>query len=238
MLVDQIREHGQIVPILVRPHPEIRGRFQVAYGHCRLTAAQTLGRRVRAIVRVMTDTELVVAQGQENSVRSDLSYIERALFALSLEARGFDRVTIMSALRIDKTELSRLLSVLSRIPRDLIDAIGSAPGIGRTRWLAFSQALADPDALSRVRSLTSGSTFLALGSDERFTAVLEKAEARPTKKPRSSPVTFDGLEIGSVSRARTDVVFRFDIMKAEGFADYVHSQLSELYTAWKTQRGM
>src|SRR5690606_25679438 len=54
-LVAQIKEHGQQVPILVRPHPETEGRYQVAYGHRRLAAAKDLGLRVKAVVRDLTD---------------------------------------------------------------------------------------------------------------------------------------------------------------------------------------
>jgi len=94
-LVEQIREHGQQVPILVRPHPETRGRYQVAYGHRRLAAAREIGIRVRAVVRDLTDGQLVVSQGQENSARTNLSYIERALFASRLEERSFGRDVIL-----------------------------------------------------------------------------------------------------------------------------------------------
>ncbi|MGO4611618.1 ParB/RepB/Spo0J family partition protein, partial [Variovorax sp. 2RAF20] len=72
-LVEQIREHGQQVPILVRPHPQAKGRYQVAYGHRRLAAAKKLGLSVRAVVRDLTDDQLVVSQGQENSARTNLS---------------------------------------------------------------------------------------------------------------------------------------------------------------------
>src|SRR5690606_15612148 len=43
-LVEQIREHGQQVPILVRPNPQSKGRYQVAYGHRRLAAVRQLGK--------------------------------------------------------------------------------------------------------------------------------------------------------------------------------------------------
>jgi ParB family chromosome partitioning protein len=54
-LVAQIRERGQQVPILVRPHPDQAGRYQVAYGHRRLRAAAVLGRPVRAVVKALND---------------------------------------------------------------------------------------------------------------------------------------------------------------------------------------
>ena len=90
-LCDSIALRGQKTPILVRPHPEIIGRFQVAYGHRRLLAAKVLARRVQAIIRPMSDAELVVAQGIENAQRKNLSFIERATFARKLEDAGFDR---------------------------------------------------------------------------------------------------------------------------------------------------
>ena len=50
-LVESMRSSGQQVPILVRPHPDAKERFQVAYGHRRLRAAGILGTRIKAIVR-------------------------------------------------------------------------------------------------------------------------------------------------------------------------------------------
>lgn len=75
LLVASIREHGQQVPILVRPHPDHEGRYQIAYGRRRLRALKELGQTVRAIVKPLSNEQLVVAQGQENSARTDLSFI-------------------------------------------------------------------------------------------------------------------------------------------------------------------
>ena len=115
-LTEAIREHGQINPILVRPHPNAAGRFQVAFGHRRLRAVASLGRSIKAVVRDLTDEQLVIAQGQENHERKDLSYIEKARFAHRLEQR-FSRATIMAALSVYKSDLSNMLSVVSKISR-------------------------------------------------------------------------------------------------------------------------
>ena len=62
-------------------------------------------------MRDLTDEQLVVAQGQENHERKDLSYIEKARFAFRLEQR-FSRTTIiMAALSVYKSDLSNMLSV-------------------------------------------------------------------------------------------------------------------------------
>ena len=144
-LTASIREHGQQVPILVRPHPSQQGRYQIAYGHRRLKAAAELGRTVRAVVKPLTDEQLVVAQGQENNSRTDLSFIEKALFAAQLEAKGFGRETIMAAICVDKFGLSRLITSAVKIPRDVIAAIGSSPKTGRDRWTELATRLERPD---------------------------------------------------------------------------------------------
>src|SRR5258708_15667059 len=107
-----IRQHGQNVPILVRPKSGGTERYEVAFGHRRLRAARELGIKVRAVVRSLTDEQLVIAQGQENSGRTDLTFIERARFAARLEDRKFSRQIIMAALNIDKAALSRLITIV------------------------------------------------------------------------------------------------------------------------------
>ena len=99
-LVDSVRENGQQVPVLLRPHPTENGRFQVAYGHRRVRAANRLKRPVQAIVRTLSDDDLVLAQGKENTERRNLSFIERAFFADALMRHGFDRSVVQRALSL------------------------------------------------------------------------------------------------------------------------------------------
>ncbi|HUJ83954.1 MAG TPA: plasmid partitioning protein RepB, partial [Candidatus Acidoferrales bacterium] len=125
---------GQQVPILVRPAPNADGRYQAAYGHRRLAALRALGQPIKAIVRELTDEQLILAQGKENTDRRDLSFIERALFAARLEDRGFPRTSLIAALSLQKGNLSTMISVVRSIPEELIVAIGPAPKVGRPRW--------------------------------------------------------------------------------------------------------
>ncbi|MGT2478864.1 plasmid partitioning protein RepB (plasmid) [Methylobacterium oryzae CBMB20] len=166
-----IRAQGQQTPILVRPHPSVSGRYQVAFGHRRLRAAAALGRPVRALVKTLTDAELVVAQGQENNARADLSFIERAAFALTLERLGHGRDVIMAALLVDKTELSRLITARRALPDFVIAAIGPAPRAGRRRWMSLADRLASPEMQARVTEIVAEEAFATLNSDQRFVRV-------------------------------------------------------------------
>jgi ParB family transcriptional regulator, chromosome partitioning protein len=207
-----IATHGQQVPILVRPHPDDPARYQAAYGHRRLRAARELGRSIKAIIKPLTDVELVVAQGQENSERADLSFIERALFASRLAQRGFDRDTMTAALSVDKPELSRLLSVSNGIDGELIRAIGPAPKIGRPRWLALVERMNEPSFRRSAQLVVLTDTFSKADSNARFNlvfAALSQAQSRDKKAletPRGKPVawverTSKGIRLGSEDKA-------------------------------------
>ena len=110
-----------------------------------MRAAVELKRTVRAAVKNLTDDELVIAQGQENNERQDLSFIEKSRFARRLEERGFRRDTIMTALSVYKSDLSNMLSVISRIPEEIIEAIGPAPSVGRRGWIDLAERLSEFD---------------------------------------------------------------------------------------------
>jgi ParB family chromosome partitioning protein len=194
-----IATHGQQVPILVRPHPEFPARYQSAYGHRRLRAARELGLSIKAVVKPLTDAELVVAQGQENSERADLSFIERALFASHLEQRGFDRDTMTAALGVDKPELSRLLSVASSIDSELIRAIGAAPKIGRPRWLALVERLNEPSFREFAQLVVSSEAFIKADSNARFNLVLA-AQASAHARGRETLQTARGQHVAWVER--------------------------------------
>ncbi|MBP2491319.1 plasmid partitioning protein RepB [Rhizobium leguminosarum] len=235
-LVEQIREHGQQVPILVRPHPETRGRYQVAYGHRRLAAAREIGIRVRAVVRDLTDGQLVVSQGQENSARTNLSYIERALFASRLEERSFGRDVIMAALGVDKAALSRMLIVIRQVPLRLVDAIGAAPDIGRRRWLELGERLEKADVEKIIAEL-SADDARKISSDERFQRALVLATKKTAApKPAVAKTQVTGVPV-MIKKTVSGATFVFDGKIAPGFDQFVQERLKGLFQEFNKDRG-
>jgi ParB family chromosome partitioning protein len=233
-LVASIAESGQQVPILVRPHPEQAGRYQAAYGHRRLRAAERLGIKVKALVRSIGDAELVVAQGKENLERRDLSFIERALFAKRLEDRGFDRAVIIAALSTDKADVSRYLVLARAIPERIALAIGPAPKVGRARWADLAERLATGRGLQIVEELVSRHEFLSLESDSRFAKVFEAL--RPASEKSTAPeiwVARDGRKIAKVERSTGRFVLALDEKVAPAFGDYILRELDALLAAYE-----
>lgn len=226
-LIASMRQSGQQVPILVRPHPTKENSYQAAYGHRRLRAAAVLERPVKAIVRQLTDEELIVAQGQENGPRIDLSFIERALFAKRLEQHGFDRDRIAQTLSVDKPETSRLLQVADAIPTEIILAIGPASKVGRPRWLAFAELLKDETVKGRIASVIADTQFGAIDTNERFARVWAKAQGKSaTKRNDGGKIrTRRGIVLGSVLVTAKGA--KITVTSAD-FAQFLETRMSDL----------
>lgn len=184
-----IAENGQQIPVIARPHPTEEGRFQIAAGHRRWRVAQELGLKLKAIVRKLSDQEMVILQGQENGPREDLTFVERARFAMQMETHGFDRDTLSAALSVDKPEISRLLTVAQALGEDLIVAIGPAPKIGRPRWLQLVKGLEPAGAREALDEVLGSADFQSGDSDQRFAMALQVvgSEQRTAKRRLASP---------------------------------------------------
>lgn len=201
-----IAENGQQIPIIARPHPTEEGRYQIAAGHRRWRVALDLGQPLKAIIRKLSDQEMVILQGQENGPREDLTFVERARFAMQMESHGFDRDTLSAALSVDKPEISRLLTVAQALGEELIMAIGPAPKIGRPRWLQLVKGLEQAGARDELNELVSSSTFESADTDARFTLALQTvgsakqiAKRRPAASDRIAWVEKRGGNIRLVS---------------------------------------
>jgi ParB family chromosome partitioning protein len=235
-LKESLRTHGQEVPILVRPHPTRSSAYQAAYGHRRLRAAQELGIKIKAVVRNLDDRQLIIAQGIENSARRDLSFIERAVFAKSLEDSGHDRSVIMAALSTDKTELSKLITVARALPDAVVRTIGPAPKAGRRRWLQLAELLRARKTLARVEAALADAN-LPTDSDARFLKAFAAAMEKASKTARDEVwKTPDGAALARISRAPKATTLRFDDKLEPDFGAYVADRLGDLYEEFRARR--
>ncbi len=233
---ETIRASGQNSPILVRPHPKAIGRYEAAFGHRRLRAARELGIAVKAVVRQLSDVELIIAQGQENSARSDLTFIERARFASRLEERGYGREVIAQALAVDKAQLSKLIAVATRVPSEIIEWIGPAPGFGRDRWQALAEGMADQAVRKKALNFVEAESASALDTDKRFAALMDALRERVEPQKAETCVAADGTRIATIRRSSRNISLQFDDRIAPQFGNFVHQKLEELYQAYRLKQ--
>ncbi|MDX0482459.1 plasmid partitioning protein RepB [Sinorhizobium medicae] len=231
--VQPVANGGQEVAILVRPHPEREGRYHVAYGHRRLTAARILGIPVKAVVKQIADEELVVAQGVGDTARRNLTYMEQATFARILEERGFRRAVIMKALTTDKTELSKMISVASSTPVSVTAQIGNTPARGRRKWIAFAEAYSKKN-LSKLESLFASELFSAADSDKRFDLALELLVGKVAKPNAGTWAPREGQALtGSIKTDGRTYKVTFKIYEATAFGVFLTDKPDELYAEFK-----
>lgn len=238
-LLAAIRERGQDSPVLVRPHPELAGRFQTVFGHRRVRVARQLERPVRAVVKKMDDEDHVIAQGQENAARANLSFIERTLFADRILKRGHSPETVKSALALDDTTYSKMRTVTSSIPEQLIVAVGAAKTIGRDRWWQLAKLMEHPRAVGRATECVTSADFAQLGSDGRFARLFDFVST-PVKSPGVKSKARERVwapQDKSVQAKITDTgkVFTLALKSREAspFGAYISNRLDELFEAFR-----
>ncbi|GLS88774.1 plasmid partitioning protein RepB [Cypionkella aquatica] len=237
-LARSIGEYGQQVPVLVRPHPEVEGRFQIVYGRRRVLAMRALGQPVKALVRDLDDRALVLAQGQENTARRDLSFIEKVNFARQLQDAGYDRKVICDALSVDKTLASRMLSVAGRLPAALIEAIGAAPSVGRDRWLALADLVeAGGDGVAAAVGESSDARFQAVWDHLTTQATTRQPAMGATPLPRPAPrvvLAIGGAPLAEASLGATTLTLKLRLTQTAGFEDWLLDNLPALLRDWQS----
>jgi len=246
-LAQSIREHGQQVPIMVRPIADRPGHFRIVYGRRRLRALRALGLPAKALVRSLSDEQAILAQGQENAHRLDPSFIEKALFAAELVEGGYDPAVILDALAIDKPMLSRMTKVARAIPETVIQRIGSAHGIGRRRREELAdrardhgldlQTIADEIGLDEVK--TTDDRFLRL-SDAVARRLQPQSGAKAAPSPALSVCLRDGTALAEVTETARALTVKLSKTNAPEFArwmrDNAETELMRLYEAWRSDQ--
>ena len=229
----------QDTPVLLRPHPKLDNRYMIVFGHRRVRVASTLGRKVRAVVKPMDDVAHILAQGQENTARADLSFIEKALFAKSLLDMGQAKDVIQSALTIDGTLLSRMLSVAQTVPRSVIERIGPAKQIGRDRWEDFKKLATEPANEKLLEDAIAEDGFRDLDSDSRFellhSKLSETGRTPKRKRARTAPqkrtwTAGKGRIKGVIGRSGKAYNISLTAQDSTKFGDFLSARLDKLYS--------
>jgi ParB family chromosome partitioning protein len=237
-LREAISRSGQSTPILIRPHPDTTGRYMIVFGHRRAKVAMDLGINVRAVIRSLADIEHVIAQGQENTARADLSFIEKALFARKLINSGMTKDTVKSALTIDDTLLSRMLSVADTVPETVLSAVGAAKGVGRDRWEELKKLVQVPVNAERANQFVASEAFGSMQTDEGFNLLLNHLKtakklkkASPVSKTKAWAPNDRSVNVKLQNNGKTATI-ALSAANGSRFAEFITDRLDDLYQAF------
>ncbi|WP_163851381.1 plasmid partitioning protein RepB [Pseudooceanicola aestuarii] len=257
-LRNSIEANGQTVPILVRRHPETADRYLLVYGRRRLEAIRGSSEvtKVRALIANLDETAALRAQISENTGRRDLSFIERALFAVELLDSGYGNQTqVAEVLNVTKSAVSMAVGVARTVGPDLAAAIGPAHGIGRPKWDALARQITelnlDPAGLipvaAEARQRASAEAADSDTGPDPSTLAFEalarhlKKRATPTAPaPVSSvPLQLSGARVGKLRRTARGLQLELTAIEPD-FADWLEEEaqgwITELHDRWKQRR--
>ena len=147
-LAASIREKGVIQPLILRPHPVEAGQYEIVAGERRWRAAQIAGvHELPAIVRELSDTEMLELAIIENIQRADLNPLEEAQGYRQLMDRfGHTQERLAEALGKSRSHIANLLRLLT-LPDAVLELVRAGKlTAGHARALVTA---AHPEALAR-----------------------------------------------------------------------------------------
>ncbi|WP_337875143.1 ParB/RepB/Spo0J family partition protein [Elioraea sp.] len=190
-LIASIRERGILQPLLVRPHPEHHGRYQIIAGERRWRAAQAIPlHEVPVLVRALPDIEAAAAALVENLQRTDLDPIEEAEGLMRLiEMHGLSQEEIGRMIGKSRSHVANTLRLLN-LPIIVQHHVRE----GRLTAGHARALLGSPNAgMLAARVVEQGLSV-------RQTEALVAAEANPEKEPRTRPPRATDPNLASLER--------------------------------------
>lgn len=139
----------------------------------------------------------------------------------------------MASLNVDKAALSRLISIATRIPTTVIDAIGPAPAFGRVRWQELSDLLEHENNRARALEMVKAPNFHKLDTDKRFETLAVGLRQKTLRARAETWSAKDGAHAAKVARVGKKLTLTFDDRVAPRFGDFVREKLQTLYDEFK-----
>ncbi len=222
-LAASIRSRGILQPLLARPHPASRGRFQILAGERRWRAAALAGlHEVPTLVRDVTDPDALAVGLVENLQRQDLNAIEEAEgYHRLIEEFGLTQDQLANAVGKSRAHIGNTLRLLSVPPRIKAALLAGTVTAGHARAL-----LTHPDP---ERALAA---VIANGLSVRATeALAAERRAERTPRPRDPDLVALEHELSAALGLRIEIagmVDRGTVRIAYGSAEQLEGVLQKL----------
>ena len=186
-LASSIDENGLLQPLLVRPAPGARGRYQLVAGERRLRAVRRLGwEDVPAVIREVDDDALLVLALVENLQREALSPLEEAEGYRALEAHhGLSHSDIAHSVGKSRSTVANMLRLL-QLPvsvRKLIETGDLSTGHARALL-----GVSDPVQLAELARRTVRSGWSVREVERRVRGGVTKKKSGPRRGESRDPV--------------------------------------------------
>lgn len=184
-LMESIRQHGIVQPIIVRPHGM---DYELVAGQRRLEAARQLElATVPAIVRPATDQQVLEIAIIENIQREDLNCVDRATaYKTYQDTFGVSSEEIAERLGQDRTTVTNYLRLLT-LPDEVLELLkGDLLTMGHARAIA---GLSDPGEQIKIAEKVVGSALSVRQTEAMVTRLKTDPAAKPAVVHKTANIT-------------------------------------------------
>ena len=190
-LADSIAAHGILQPLLLRPFPD--GGYQIVAGERRWRAARMAGlHEIPAVIREMTEQEVMELALIENLQREDLSPLEEAMgYQALMEQYGFTQEDVAHSVGKSRPVIANALRLLN-LPEEVRDMLSEGlitAGHART-LLSFPDEESMIDAAKQVVLHD-----LTVRDLERMARAAAQAEKEAVKQPPRRVPYYDEVQL-------------------------------------------
>ncbi len=192
-LADSISQHGIIQPLLVRPI--FGGGYQIVAGERRWRAARMAGiSEVPAVIREMSDGEVMELALIENLQREDLNPVEEAQgYQCLIDTYGLTQEETAKTVGKSRPAVTNALRLLN-LPKEILDMVNSGKiSAGHARTLLSFQ---NPDAMRKAAKLAA-EQGISVRELEKMGKKANEQELIGTKVPKEKTRVryFDEVEL-------------------------------------------
>lgn len=221
-----LRNHGQLIPILVRPNPDARGRWIIVAGERRWRAAQGVG--IEVLSAIQCDRSYETASLVENLHREDLNPVEEAYGIKRLmEKEGWNQKETSQKIGKSHSEISGLLNIIG-LPADFLSKVlASEFPISRNALIELSRLPATPIRASLMQRILDGALTirelrLAAGPSTSNT----KAAVSRSSSHRFSTKAVEKFE-SALRTVQVDDLSKSDRQKLRSLSELIHNMLGD-----------
>lgn len=223
-LANSIREKGVIQPLILRPLSDQPGEYQIVAGERRWRAAQVAEKHeLPAVIRDLSDAEVLELAIIENIQRSDLNSVEEALGYRQLMDRfGHTQEKLAEVLGKSRSHIANLLRILS-LPEPVLDMVRAGHlSAGHARTLV---TVAQPDQLAKQIVDKN----LSVRQAEQFVRTIgERKSKRPVRAERQKDADTRALEADLSAALQMDVAIAHKSGQQSGELRIRYASLEQL----------
>jgi ParB family chromosome partitioning protein len=180
-LASNISENGQVQPIVVR---EVNDKYEVIAGERRWRACSLINKKVKAVIKNLTDEDAFILQAAEN-IKQELSHYSQSIsYYKILSEEKISQRALAKRLGISKSSLSNLLS-FSSIPSELWDAVGDMKKV-TIKTACFIKQLLENDLNILNELILIASEIQKGAGSSRIKKLLEKENKETSQNIYSS----------------------------------------------------